>query len=683
MRARTAASLTERRRTERGTIALLAALFLALASLADPMRRSSSAAEPAGAARAESAERPYSVQMHLHALSNHNASDQPASMQWHTWFARESGVDVLWWSEHAEIFAMSDTFRLDLDDAVVDPRTLFVSGLRGSHVGSDGGRKRGVVGLAASSDGIARAEVRDSTLYLEAQRGGVESGRTSGRGGGAARLFVRPVTASGPVRLLSFARPITFGAIVEAEIDLGERDAQRIAEFRFPLSWHMYGKALRYEIRYRLAPQNEAPITTKIDEATVLVVMPCPSGRSTQWFDLEAAARLLRDGDDGTLSDIEWGVEARGSEPARIGVRYVRLWTKRSRAAANVQAARAIASRYEPQYAVRQQFGGEFAWGGTHLNAFYPDSSLSAERFQWTLPPLRPAEVEAWVTGVHGRGGITSLNHPFGTSFDAGARSSVALDDSEEPEGGDRADALTSGDAAVGSRTRALVVADRLFASRAFGCDILEVGYPRRGGATLDDHLALWDLLTANGCFLYANGTSDSHGGPWFGEHNPNWYVTWIWARDASAEALLEGARAGRIYFGDRSRWNGAFDVRLGPHRAGDRVAFQPADLDLHVTLDPVPPGAQVRVVRGALREPAGGIVMASASTDTSASATSPQSMLPVEAVEYVDRGTIIDLDAPGTLRIDGPCFVRFEVTIDAGMGAREPLLFSNPIVFY
>ena len=639
--------------------------------------------------------------MHVHALSNHNASDQPASMQWHTWFARESGVDVLWWSEHAPIFAMTDTFRLDFGDAVVDPRTLFVSGLSGSHAGSEGGAQRSVAGLAASADGVAHAEVRDSTLYLEAQRGGMESGRTTGRGGGAARLFMRPVTTSGPVRLLSFARPVTFGAIVEAEIDLSDRDTQRIAEFRFPLSWHMYGKALRYEIRYRLAPENATPMTTNIDDSTVLVVMPCPSGRSTQWFDLETAARLLRDGDDGTLSDIEWGVEAHGSEPARMGVRRVRLWTKRSGASANVGAARAVASRYETQYAVRQQMGGEYSWRSTHLNAFYPETKPLPERFVWPARSLPRVEMRTWVDGVHRQGGIVSVNHPFGTSFDAGARSSVALDDSEEPEEWDRTDALTAGDVDDVSSNRPLIVANRLFESRAFGCDILEVGYPQRGGATLDDHLALWDLLTANGCFLYANGTSDSHGGPWFGEHNPNWYVTWIWARDASAEALIEGARAGRMYFGDRSRWNGAFDVRLGPYRAGDRAPFQAGDFDLRVTLDPLPPGAQVRVVRGALADRtiagaslgdgaiAGGEI-ARVSIEGSlvadgvpAEGTVARSSTPIAEVEYLDRGTLIDLDAPGTLHIDRPCFVRFEVSIDGGMGAREPLLFSNPIVFY
>jgi hypothetical protein len=652
-------------------------------SAADAAATAAASAASADPADADAAERPYSVQMHLHALSNHNASDQPASMQWHTWFARESGVDVLWWSEHAEIFAMADTFRLDFGDAVVDPRTLFVSGLSGSYVGSEAGRKRQIVGLAARSDGVAQAEVRDSTLYLEARRGGPESARPPGRGSGAARLFVRPVTASGPIRVLSFARPITFGAIVEADIDLGDRDAQRIAEFRFPLSWHIYGKALRYEIRYRLAPESAAPITMKIDDSTILVVMPCPNGRSTQWFDLEAAARLLRDGDDGTLSDIEWGVEALGTEPARMGVRRVRLWTKRSKASANVATARAVASRYESQYDVRQELGGEYAWGSAHLNAFYPESKPAAERFVWTVRPLVPADVREWVADIHSHDGIVSLNHPFGTSFAGGARSSVALDDSEEPEEADRADAMTAGDAANVSRTRTLVVADRLFASRAFGCDILEVGYSRRGGATLDDHLALWDLLTANGCFLYGNGTSDSHGGPWFGEHSPNWYVTWIWARDDSPEALIEGARAGRIYFGDRSRWNGAFDVRLGPYRAGDRVPFQPGDLDLRVTLDPAPPGAQVRVVRGALRAAASGGEETSASADIPASTVSARAALPIEEVEYIDRGTLIDLDAPGTLHIDRPCFIRFEVSIDAGMGAREPLLFSNPIVFY
>ncbi|MFN0151442.1 MAG: hypothetical protein ACKVU1_12130 [bacterium] len=629
------------------------------------------------------------MQMHLHALSNHNASDQPASMQWHTWYARAAGIDVLWWSEHAEIFAMTDTFRIETARGIIDSATLFVSGLGGTRAGAPGGRKRGVVGLAAESDGGGvHAEFRDGYLYAEARSDardtrGLRAARDarderSARENSDAlaalhtsRLAFRPVSADGPIRLLAFARPVTFGAIVEADVDLSARDDARRVEFRFPLSWHNYGAPLRYEIRYRLVPEGERASAARVGDEAVLVTMPVRDGRSTVRFDLEEAARLLRDGDVATIAEIEWSVEASGADPARVGVSGVRVWTKRADAAVTSGAARAIAARYEAEYGVREEFGGEFAWGSTHLNAFFPDSSLGRAAFDWRVRPLRPEQVRAWVEGVHARGGVVSFNHPFGTSF-AGS----AGGDGDAGEGGDgdgavggerahddadAADAATAPDSAADA-LRVRDLADDLIATGVYGCDVLEVGYMRRGGGTLADHLALWDRLTANRCFVYANGTSDSHGGPWFGAHNPNWFVTWIRARDASPEALIDGVKAGRLYFGDRSRWNGEFDVQLGMHRAGDRVAFVPRELDLRVTLDPIPEGAEVRLVRGAIY----------ADADVQGRDTN------VREVDYIDRATIIDPSKSVRLRIDRPCFVRVEVYL-----ASAPLLFSNPIVFY
>lgn len=621
----------------------------------------------------ERAERSYSVQMHLHALSNHNASEQPASMQWHSWYAREAGVDALWWSEHAEIFAMTDTFWIETAQGAIDSATLFVSDLGGARARVPRGRKRDVVGLAATSDGAGvRAEFRDGYLYAEARgdEGSAWRGAPDARGGDAAhrarnahpsRLAYRPISGDGPIRMGAFARPVTFGAVVEADVDLGARDAARRVEFRFPLAWHNYGTPLQYEIRYRLVEAGARAGMARAGDGAVVVTMPVGDGRSTVRFDLEEAARLLRNGDDATVADVEWSAEADGAEPARIGVSAVRVWTKRADPETTSGAARAIAARYEAEYGMRQEMGGEFGWGGTHLNAFYPDSALGGAVFDWSLRPLRPEQVRAWVASVHARGGVVSFNHPFGTSIDGGG-------DAGGDEGAADAAGDTSGGASADTaRIRAL--AANLIASRVYGCDVLEVGYVRRGGGTLADHLALWDLLTANGCFVYANGTSDSHGGPWFGAHNPNWFVTWIRARDASPEALIDGVKAGRLYFGDRSRWNGEFDVRLGTHRAGDRVAFAPGEMELRVALEPLPAEAEVRLVRG--------LVHADARA-ASGSAAEGERIVDAIDVDYVDRGALIDLTQPARLRIDRPSFVRVEV-----YAAGAPLLFSNPIVFY
>ncbi len=55
----------------------------------------------------------YSVQMHIHGHSHHNGAGRPGSMQWHSHFAAETGLDVLWWTDHSEMFDLSSPLRFD------------------------------------------------------------------------------------------------------------------------------------------------------------------------------------------------------------------------------------------------------------------------------------------------------------------------------------------------------------------------------------------------------------------------------------------------------------------------------------------------------------------------------------------------------------------------------------------
>lgn len=584
------------------------------------------ATAPSPRRAAAAAERPYSLQMHLHAHSNHNGSSHPASMQWHTWFARESGTDILWWTEHVGAYARADTFRIVPAGGSIDSSTLAVSvaeGRQSSEVATY--LKERVLVLAPDASGIARAFFDGDYLYQEATGApGAEA---------ASHFYYSPVGERGLVRSMSLARQVATGAVAEADVDLGDRDDTRRAALRFLLSWHHYGRPVQYEIRVLLVPPGEPAVTMRLDEGTVLVREPCPSGRSTVTVDLARAAALLRDGDDATVSNILWGVEAAGSGTVRLGLRAIRLWTRHAGARSGFALARRIAERYEKEYGVVEELGGEYAWRGIHLNAFFPDSVLPATRTARDWDPRDLGTIPEWVASVHAHGGVVSLNHPFGTQGPE-----FIAPESEQ-------------------RERAHALARDYAANRAFGADILEVGYVQRGEANLAAHLLLWDLLTANGCYLYGNGTSDSHGGPWFDPHVPNRFETWVWAEGPSPEALLRGMRAGRLFFGDRSLWNGAFDVLVGPHRAGDRVPAVAGDLPVEVRVEPWPPGARVLLVQGRA--------------------------VPGEtAVDYVHDRTPLPRDGRATVRVDGPCFVRVEVEIVGEGGESVPLLFSNPIVF-
>src|SRR5204862_834919 len=45
-----------------------------------------------------------SAALHLHGFSNHGASTEPASILWHTQQHAAAGVDLLWWTDHSDIY---------------------------------------------------------------------------------------------------------------------------------------------------------------------------------------------------------------------------------------------------------------------------------------------------------------------------------------------------------------------------------------------------------------------------------------------------------------------------------------------------------------------------------------------------------------------------------------------------
>jgi len=490
----------------------------------------------------------------------------------------------------------------------------------------EGGRKRKTRDPwrlePVSEQGEGWAEMRNRCLSI-----GVRAGITEPD---TARLTYRPASERGRIRRMVWARPLASELVAETSLNTFGVAPPGRAFFRFLLSWHYYERPIPYEIRYVLVPGATGKSVEIVDPGTVRIILPCPPGSGNVEFDLLEAARLLRNGDDTTIREVEWGVETvRGAEVS-MDFCSLRMWNRRHDIATYHRTVQGILDRYADVYDVIQYMGGEFAWSGTHLNAFYPDSAIAPSLLGGEY---RDLAIDEWVSRVHDRGGLVSLNHPFGTGSEL------------FPAYQQLRDQLHIG--------RARIIAK----AQAYGADILEVGYLTRGGVTLHEHLLLWDLLTAKGLFLYGNGTSDSHGGIWTPEENPNYFVTWVWATDSTPEELVRGMRRGRMFFGDRGRWNGRFDFWLGPHRAGDRVPVPGKALPLSVLLDPLPEGASIRLVQGAI-EPG------------------------VREVRYTDSPTPLDPSGEVDIRIDEPCFVRLEVYITTEEEEGVPLLFSNPIVF-
>ena len=238
-----------------------------------------------------------------------------------------------------------------------------------------------------------------------------------------------------------------------------------------------------------------------------------------------------------------------------------------------------LQGRMQAEYAQRhptvtQQQGLEVSLGLPHVNWFGGAVTLPDYGGVDTNADYKTLLEHSIVPDIHGRGGLVSYNHPFGPG------SGVELSPFEQD------DKLAEAGAA-------------LVGNRALGCDLLEVGYPVRGGADLAHHVALWDICSRNAIFLTGNGTSDDHvARDWFGSRN-NW-VTSAWAAGTEESALLAALAAGRAWCGSLSGYRGSLDLLVdGTCPMGSVSTSGLWQRHLKIIATDLPAGASVQVVQG------------------------------------------------------------------------------------
>lgn len=270
----------------------------------------------------------------------------------------------------------------------------------------------------------------------------------------------------------------------------------------------------------------------------------------------------------------------------------------------------------------RRYQGLEVSWLSPHIGT-YGGALAIPDYASMTGPDDLPA-VHRLVEAAHAAGSVVSFNHPFGTS-------------------------LTSTNSALSADRFGRACAS-LVGAGLCGADLIEVAYPGRGYANIDDHLALWDGGLRNGLWLTGTGTSDDHGGtPWAAQQNR--FVTVAWAGGGHESVLVGALRAGRVFARKLGTWNGTIALHLdGSCPMGSASVSSLDTRSLRVEVTAVPPGGRVNVV--------GGLVDHAATTPASSVLTSLPS----------SRAVLLDT------RRD--CFVRAEVLDGAG----EVVGVSNPI---
>ena len=546
----------------------LAAIFLAATPAAAQGTRPqtahalNSAAQPATQLPAADDPNPmtnqwYSAQLHLHGWSNHNGSVQPASVEMHSAWAEAAGLDVIWWADHNPTFTQTTDSPVSFASATIDPNTLVVN------VPLPPGTPwwavyNYITKLQPSTAGMgqAAASLSNGMVRMEMQANADQS---------FDRFQYRGLSTDNfRVQGLEFTRPLASDPVLSFDATrCGAITGDTYAEVRVGLSWHNFDAPVSHDLIYRLVPGNQ---TGGIVHSSSRVTVTVPLTGGPVQLPLLEHASLLPDGDDNSIQDLYFTVGARNSATACMTVGNFNIHSRVAQTTQILQAYNDVLARNQAATGVTQVATWEQFSGVRHLNPYIATTST-------LLPGVPDIQVENFVPLIHSQDGLVMLNHPFGAGYG-------------NPDPGPDQDA------------RVQAILSELLANQGWNLDMIEI-YKLRGRVDLQHHLDLWDLLGVNGLQLCATSTSDAHGAPFTLNHA---MVAWINAASPSRDDLMTGLRSCRVFFGDLRLFDGALDLRLGSTPMGSVYPTRPGMQPLHITVDPLPAGAQVKLVQQRLQ---------------------------------------------------------------------------------
>jgi hypothetical protein len=509
----------------------------------------------ARAAWADDAVHPISMAMHVHS----SFSEGTGSMNAQAAEAALADVDVVWWTDHDWRMAGHGYRSVVHFDAFTetengsDPLTWTQSksgSLSSSSAAID-------PSLTAPSDPDAIASLR---LAATSSGSSIATMRCIADGS-KARENLKGTIGGQVITFDVLPQTVSTNAFLEIRVKLSNQPASG-------------GRAAgAYTLIYRVGGPD-APGVHRAAGLTGYVGLTAPAG---VWTTLSLTpaddiAGLWPDllSSDSTMKELSFAAGSRAKAPATCWVGHLRI----ARTTTPLEDQRALMDALAAAYPdIVQLQGLEVSLYANHVNWFGGDFAIPDYGTTPITPLLDdPVMTAALAAGIHDVGGLSSLNHPFGS-------------------GTPKLAAQTKQD----SLRRAL--AKKLIANRAYGVDILEVGYQTRASVGIGAHLGLWDALSRNGIFLSGTGVNDSHGGSWAGM--PNRFLTWAWAADAGEASLLGALAAGRVWTAEPS-YRGMLDLLVdGVAPMGSVSVGDPASRDVQVIVTDAPAGGAVRLVRG------------------------------------------------------------------------------------
>lgn len=500
---------------------------------------------------------PFSMAMHIHSAF----SEQAGSMEGHLQQAQQNAVDVIWWTDHDHRMAGGGYRKTVHFTSLTAEQPAKGEGSPWEWApATDGGLTAESTGGIVASPSSPKDPVVDGSLRVSAQSTGTSP---------ASLGFSAESHGSG----WNYQGSL-IGQTLSIEVLPTSVFARDYLELLITSSAHpsVNGRpAGNYSLSYRMGAAPASRSATGL-LGVVNKKMTVGAWNSKVLRPAEDIAALWPDMDarDFGLFELTLRAVSNGG-PAAGYFDYLRF--ARSSGDVQLQAQQDMELAYASRYAgVMQRQGLEVSAQNPHVNWFGGAVSI---------PGLHQGSYSSWlqqtvIPQIHSSGGLASYNHPYGAT--GGSPLSQTVQDQ-----------------------RLITVAQQLLANRALGADILEVGYPGRGGCDLAHHVGLWDVLSRNAVFLTANGVSDDHFGThWAGLGN-NW-VTSTWAADKAEASLLAGLAAGRAWTASLTGYRGSLDILAdGGCPMGSASVSTVSSRQLTVTATDLPSGATLEVLQGSV----------------------------------------------------------------------------------
>jgi len=557
---------------------------------------------------------PVSMAMHVHS----SFSEQSGSMDSHLYQALRNRVDVLWWTDHDHRM-LALHYRNVVHFTSLTAETIDGNAWQWQRRAS--GPLASSAGYIVSSPASPGDNIPGGSLFLSAT--------SSSNSPASLGFYAESHPAGWNYHCNLYGQTLTIDVLPSSVSAGGYLELLITSSFHpakggrpaglYSLSYRFGGPGLPES---RMAEGVRGIITLPVVDGQWNTVSITPSDDiAVLWPDMEAhdfSSYGL------TLSAVSLGALASGNFD------YLRFSRQYNSGNIPVQTQQQMMSAYALSYAgVTQYQGLEVSGFEPHVNWFGGPVILGD--YGGVTTGNYQSFLKQEVATIHAGGGVASYNHPFGAS--GGPLLSVATQD-----------------------TRLSQVASTLLANNLLDCDIMEVGYPVRGGCDLAHHVRLWDVLSRNGRFITGNGVSDDHfGSNWYGGKN-NWYTS-VWAASRVEAELVGALRAGRAWSAALSRFRGSLDlVADGSCPMGSVSVSQVATRQLSLVATGVPAGGSVEVLRGVV--------------DYSGTAANT-----VKIANYT-AGALSGGSATLVVDTSSACFVRTQVLDSNGL----VIALSNPI---